>query len=213
MRSRIGRAAGAVLLLAALGACTEAPTVTRLPEGSVATPTVQPTTTATVDLKALKDRAGIADCPTSDPSVAPAANGLPDVVVPCLGGGPDVRLAGLRGKPMMINLWAQWCGPCRAEAPFLKEVAKQASSAELMIIGVNFHDPYPDRAIEFAEAAGWHYPQVQDADTGFSRLQITAPPVTIFVRADGTIAGWHRSQFTSAEQIRMLVRQNLGVTL
>ena len=34
-----------------------------------------------------------------------------------------VRLAGLRGKPMMINVWAQWCGPCREEAPYLTEVA------------------------------------------------------------------------------------------
>ena len=45
----------------------------------------------------------------------------------CLGGGREVRLAGLRGKPMMINVWAQWCGPCREEAPYLAEVAAATS--------------------------------------------------------------------------------------
>ena len=70
----------------------------------------------------MKKAAGIADCPRSDSDVAAVPSGLPDVVLPCLGGGREVRLAGLRGKPMMINVWAQWCGPCREEAPYLAEV-------------------------------------------------------------------------------------------
>ena len=212
MRARIFQAVLAVWLLVALPACTESPTVTRLPDGTASSPAVQPTVETTADLGALKKRAGIQDCPESDRSVPELSDGLPDVVVPCLGGGREVRLAGLRGKPMMINVWAQWCGPCREEAPYLAEVA-QHNESDLMVVGVNFHDPYPDLAIEFAQQAGWRYPQLQDADAGFSRLQVTAPPVTLFVRADGSIAGWHRSRFTSTEQVKALVRQNLGITL
>ncbi len=212
MRARIVQAVLAVSLLVALVACTESPTVTRLPEGTVSTPAAQPTVETTADLAALKKSAGIPDCPESDGSVPALSRGLPDVVVPCLGGGRDVRLAGLRGKPMLINLWAQWCGPCRDEAPYLSEVARHNQS-NLMIVGVNFHDPYPDLAIEFAQQAGWRYPQLQDADAGFSRLQVIAPPVTVFVRADGSIAGWHRSSFTSTAQVKSLVKQNLGITL
>ena len=81
-----------------------------------------PTPESTADLAAMKKAAGIADCPRSDPGVAAVPSGLPDVVLPCLGGGREVRLAGLRGKPMMINVWAQWCEPCREEAPYLAEV-------------------------------------------------------------------------------------------
>jgi thiol-disulfide isomerase/thioredoxin len=212
MRARIVPVVLTVWLLVALAACTEAPTVTRLPGVSSSTPAAQPTVETTADLRALKKRAGLPDCPESDPTISPLGGGLPDVVVPCLGGGREVRLAGLRGKPMMINFWAQWCGPCREEAPYLAEVA-QHNQSDLMIMGVNFHDPYPDLAIEFAQQAGWRYPQLQDADAGFSALQVTAPPVTVFVRADGSIAGWHRSRFTSTEHVKSLVKQNLGITL
>lgn len=212
MRARVIQTAVAIGLLVAVTACTESPTVTRLPDGTPSTAAAQPTVQTTADLRSLKKRAGIPDCPESDRAASPLSGGLPDVVVPCLGGGREVRLAGLRGQPMMINLWAQWCGPCREEAPFLAEVA-QHNASKLMIVGVNFHDPYPDLAIEFAQQAGWRYPQLQDADAGFSRLQVTAPPVTVFVRADGSIAGWHRSRFTSTAQIKSLVQQNLGITL
>ena len=69
-------------------------------------------------------RPGSRTVPLSDASVAPVDGGLPDVTLPCLGGGRDVRLAGLRGRPMMINIWAQWCEPCRAESRFLSETAR-----------------------------------------------------------------------------------------
>ena len=75
------------------------------------------------ELAAQKKAAGIEDCPRSDPDVPAVTSGLPDLVLACLGGGREVRLAGLRGQPMMINVWAQWCGPCREEAPFISEVA------------------------------------------------------------------------------------------
>ena len=120
------------------------------------------------------------------------------------------RLAGLRGRPMMINVWAQWCGPCRQEAPFLREIAEEQT--ELQVIGIDFRDPYPDRALEYAEAVGWTFPQVQDADQGLAALQITAPPITLFVRPDGSIAARHAGAFTSTEEIRDLLAEHLGVT-
>ena len=117
----------------------------------------------------------------------------------CLGGGREVRLAGLRGRPMMINIWAQWCGPCRDEAPFIAEVAN-ANDSELMILGVDYEDPRPDRAIEFARVLAWRFPQLVDQDKALAGpLQITGPPQTFFVRADGTIAGRHVGPFPSAD--------------
>jgi thiol-disulfide isomerase/thioredoxin len=160
----------------------------------------------------MKKAAGIANCPTSDPEVAPVSSGLPDVVLPCLGGGREVRLAGLRGKPMMINVWAQWCGPCREEAPYLTEVAA-GNKSDLMIIGIDHDDPRPELAIEFAQLSSWKYPQLADPDVLLrSALQISGPPQTFLVRPDGTIAYRHAGQFHSAAEIRNLVREHLGVT-
>jgi thiol-disulfide isomerase/thioredoxin len=164
-------------------------------------------------LAVQKHQAGIADCPTSDANVAVVKGGLPDVVLDCLGGGRSVRLAGLRGRPLMINVWAQWCPPCRAEAPFISEVAADNRTA-MVILGVDFVDPLPDKAIEFARISGWRYPQLTDPDKMLSApLQITGPPWTIFVRADGTVAYRQSGGFTSAGQIRSVARKHLGVKL
>jgi cytochrome c biogenesis protein CcmG/thiol:disulfide interchange protein DsbE len=213
MRPRGWLAVPAALLML-LPACTDSPGVgARQPDDA----SQQPTQTAKSQvqgtaLAAQKKEAGIADCPTSDSSVAAVGEGLPDVVLPCLGGGRDVRLAGLRGRPMLVNVWAQWCGPCRAEAPYLAEAARENTS-KLMILGVDYLDGVqPDAAIEFAHVSGWRYPQVADPDKVIAApLQILGPPYTFFVRADGTISAKHVGGFTSADQIRELARQHLGV--
>jgi len=171
-----------------------------------------PTPEMTADLAAMKKAADIADCPKSDPDVVATSSGLPDVVLPCLGGGREVRLAGLRGNPMMINVWAQWCEPCRAEAPYLAEVAT-GNKSELMIMGIDHADPRPDLAIEFAQLSAWTYPQMADPDVVLrSELQITGPPQTFFVRPDGTIAYRHAGPFSSAQEIRDMAQKYLGVT-
>jgi cytochrome c biogenesis protein CcmG/thiol:disulfide interchange protein DsbE len=210
--ARMARVSGAALIASLLAACSVAPSVSRLPDAGPTTTEVQPTVTTTADLKALKKAAGIPDCPASDATVAPVPGGLPDVVVPCLGDGREVRLAGLRGKPMLVSLWAQWCGPCRDEAPYLAQMARRSGS-KLVVLGVDFHDGYPDRAIEFARLARWDYPQLQDAGSAFAQLQVTAPPMTFLVRPDGTIAARHAGGFRSTEQITALVRTHLGVDL
>ena len=196
---RLGVALATALLLAG---CSGSP------EPALPASTVQPSVLA----QAKKD-ARIEDCPASDPNVAVVPSGLPDVVLRCLGGGRDVRLAGLRGRPMMINIWAQWCGPCREEAPYLTEVAN-ANDSELMIMGIDYQDPLPDWAIEFARVSKWRFPQLQDQDRVLAGpLQIAGPPQTFFVRADGTIAGRHVGPFRSAKQIREQAKQYLGVRL
>lgn len=171
-------------------------------------------TSADQDLAQRKADAGIADCPTADPAATPLEqNGLPDVELACLGGGEPVQLAGLRGKPMIVNVWAQWCKPCRTEAPFLAEVAGQ-DPEDVMILGIDYNDPRPELAIEFAAEANWRYPQLQDQDKVIKEpLKVLGPPQTFFVAADGTIAFRHSGPFTSAEQIRELAAEHLKVRL
>jgi cytochrome c biogenesis protein CcmG/thiol:disulfide interchange protein DsbE len=216
---RIGRkscscwlaAAVAVVAVSVVG-CVESPMDSEPTAPMVPPSEAVPTPESTADLAAMKKSAGIADCPKSDPDVAAVPSGLPDVVLPCLGGGREVRLAGLRGKPMMINIWAQWCEPCRAEAPYLAEVAT-TNKSDLIVVGIDHADPRPDLAIEFAQLSSWTYPQVADPDVVLrSALQITGPPQTFFIRPDGTIAYRHAGPFKSAQEIRDLAQQHLGVT-
>jgi cytochrome c biogenesis protein CcmG/thiol:disulfide interchange protein DsbE len=207
MRGRLRCATAGVGLLLALAGCTETPSVVRTsdPPGPMAVPADQ-TPAPNPDLRAAKQTAGIRDCPASD--ATPVRGGLPDVRLPCLGGGREVGLATLRG-PTLVNVWASWCGPCRSEAPFLAEVGRKGSGVS--VLGVDFADA-PEAAVQFAGAVGWTYPQMYDADLVFrTRLQVVGLPVTFFVRADGTLAGRHAGPFTSSQQLADLSRQYLGV--
>ncbi len=203
--ARLGAAALAAALL--LGGCTQ--TSAGDTPGDVPTSATAPAT-----LAEMKADAGIQDCPASDPTVAPRPNGLPDVAVGCLGGGRDVRLAGLRGTPMLINVWGQWCLPCRQEAPYLTEIAN-SPHAGLSLLGIDYDDPRPDYAIEWAQLSKWRYPQLADPDrTLAGPLKVAGgPPQTLFVDAEGEVVFRHAGAFTSADQIRDLVRQHLGVKL
>lgn len=213
MRRALFMVAVSLATLTLLAGCTESAVVTRKPQVSDQAPASAAPGPSTADLASGKKAAGIPDCPTSDPAVAPAEDGLPDVVLPCLGGGREVRLAGLRGRPMLLSVWAQWCGPCRTEAPYLAEVSA-GNDTDLLILGVDYVDPLPDKAIEFARLAGWRYPQLADPDKRLAApLQIAGPPQTFFVASDGTIGYRHSGPFTSAQQIRELAAEHLGVAL
>jgi thiol-disulfide isomerase/thioredoxin len=149
-------------------------------------------------------------CPSVE-SRPPVANALPDVSLPCLGEGPDTRLADLRG-PLLVNVWAQWCGPCREEAPYLAELHVKAGG-KVKMLGIDYIDTRPDLAVKFAVEQQWDYPHVADRDKQIQQgLKIGGPPLTAFVDAKGAVVYVHRKPFTSQQELDQLVREKLGVT-
>ena len=161
---------------------------------------------ADVDLVAARRAAGIADCPAS--SAAPAVpGGLPDLTLDCLGGDTTVRLAGLRG-PLLINLWAQWCEPCRVEAGYLAAFA--STQKRVAVLGINYQDPQPALAIEFASLVGTTYPQLVDEETtSKGPLAVPGIPLTLLVDADGVVVARHPGEFVSLENITDWVDEGL----
>ena len=156
--------------------------------------------------------AGLDPCPAAPPT-EPIADGLPNLTLQCLGTGSQSTLSGLsKGRPMVINLWAQWCGPCREEAPFLAAVS-QKTVGTVDFLGIDTADPQPERAIEFAKLAGWTYPQLVDPEKATSEPPLRVPglPHTIFVDAQGRVVGSHSGQFTSEAELDGYLRDLLGV--
>lgn len=211
MRWRLRLPALLAALLLGLAGCAATPEPLPAP-ADPASPSPPLTPPSPARLAALKEAAGIADCPRSDPQRASVPGGLPDVTVACLGGGRPVRLAGLRGQPMLINVWAQWCPPCREEAPYLAEVA-QDPEAPVRVLGIDYDDPEPDWAIEFARLSGWRFPQLADPERALAGpLRLGGgPPQTLLVAADGRIVHRHLGAFASADQIRTLTTRHLEV--
>jgi cytochrome c biogenesis protein CcmG/thiol:disulfide interchange protein DsbE len=169
----------------------------------------QSATTASDTPTAVAGADKLAACPAT-PSKPPASDGLPDVSLPCLGEGPDIRLADLRG-PLVINVWAQWCGPCRDEAPYLAQLAK---SGKVKMLGIDYADPRPELAVTFATGQGLAYPHLVDPDKAIQGpLKVGGPPLTVFVDKDGAVVFVHRGVLTSQQQLDQLVKEKLGVAL
>ena len=202
-----------VLAVALLAACTDDPG----PAGSSTVNTAQAPTgdddVASPELVALRERAGIADCPATRSPVAPHDDGLPSVTLPCLGGARQVDLAGLRGEPLVVNLWASYCGPCRDELPILQQLHERAGG-RLRLIGVDFVDPHPAAALELAALSGVTYPLLSDPQGHLrSPMRISALPVTVLVDPDGRVAYTKFGPVSSYDELVGLVREHLGVSV
>ncbi len=166
----------------------------------------------TPGLRTLKATAGIAPCPASPSAPDAKSSDLPLITLPCLGGGRDVELAGLRG-PLLLNFWSQTCGPCRQESPLLQRFSV-AAAGKVSVMGVDFFDPRPALALEFAKAYGLTYPQVADPDAATKAdLHIAGLPTTLLVDSAGRVTYTQVGAVTSAAQLSQLVRAHLGVTV
>ena len=143
----------------------------------------------------------------------PVEGGLPAVTLPCLGGGPAVALSALRG-PLVVNVWASWCGPCREEMPVLQEFHATHGN-EVPVLGVDFQDPNTGLAIEQLAERGVTYPSVADTEAVLKAepLRATALPLTALVDEDGVVVRVLPMELESVGELEALVREHLGVDL
>lgn len=101
--------------------------------------------------------------------------------------GQTLRLADLKGKPVVLNFWASWCVPCRDEAPALQAMWEKYKDQGLIVIGVDYVDTEPE-AKKFLQDFGVTYPAGADVGTVISsKYKITGVPETYFITRDGKL--------------------------
>ena len=101
----------------------------------------------------------------------------------------DVSLSELRGTPLVLNFWASWCDPCRAEAKVLEKAWKQQSGSDVLFLGLDAQDARED-ARDFISQFGLTFPHVRDPGNDTQRAWgVTGLPETYFIAADGSVVG------------------------
>ena len=164
----------------------------------------------TPELQKLKQETDVADCEPGSASDA----GLPHLTLPCLGGGPDVDLSTLQG-PLIVNLWASNCGPCRQEMPALEEF-HQRYGDRVGVLGVDYQDFQPAAALELARRSGVTYPLVADPGGDLNANSpvpvIRGIPMFVFVSADGDVSAVPGG-IDSADELVDLANDHLGTDL
>jgi peroxiredoxin len=102
-----------------------------------------------------------------DDSISRAAAGqrpqAPDITGTTLDGKP-LKFADYRGKVIVVNVWASWCPPCRAEASGLEKVYKNTQSQGVEFIGINTRDPQKENAQAFYRTYGITFPSLYDPE-------------------------------------------------
>jgi thiol-disulfide isomerase/thioredoxin len=105
--------------------------------------------------------------------------------------GKPYRMAGLSGKPLIVNFWARWCGPCRVEIPELVRVQQRFKDKGLVVVGIGLEDK-PDTVREFARAYEMDYLVLLARDQGLSLMQALGNtggglPFTLVIDARGKV--------------------------
>lgn len=142
---------------------------------------------------------GVASCdelPLQAESGRTNTDMLPSLHLPCLTSGPTITMSDLGGSPVLLNLWASWCGPCREEMPLL-QAAHESYGERVAFLGVNTEDTN-DAAASLLVDLGITYPQVVDVDGDLlAHLGPPGLPVTVVLDRDGRVADTHIGQLDS----------------
>ncbi len=113
---------------------------------------------------------------------------VPDKVLPVLGGQGTGSIADYRGRWVLVNLWASWCGPCRQEAPALEEFARRQRERGVNVLGINVQDNSDD-ALTFLREFRVAYPQLRSVgDERSAAFGSTGVPENFLVDPRGRLA-------------------------
>lgn len=222
MSKTLTAAAAGLVLALGLTACTSADgsvagdRVATEPSGTPAQGSGNTTSPRDPALAPLVIAAGLQPCPetvSDTPVIEPVGRvggGLPDLTLACLGEGPDVTLSGLRGTPVLLNVWASWCRPCIAEMPMLADAAREYPD-ELVVLGIDMQDQ-PGAALDLAAVLDIGFSSIVD-QPGRIRgpLAIPGPPVTFFIDAEGVIQGRKDGAFPTEQHLADALFEYLGI--
>jgi len=111
----------------------------------------------------------------------------PDFTLERLDRGGEFRLSSLRGKAVVLNVWASWCGPCKEEAPYLEQVWQQNRRRDLVVVGLDAKDFRAD-ARRFADRYDLSFPLVYDGPGNtIDGYGVTGFPETFVIDRDGKV--------------------------
>jgi thiol-disulfide isomerase/thioredoxin len=120
--------------------------------------------------------------------------------------GPDKRLSYFKGKPLLINVWASWCGPCRAEMKSLEQLAWRKWAARFNVIGISTDDD-PDQAKALLKRTNSTFSQFIDSGRVMENmLGASHLPVTVLVDKNGRVVRrmYGAMQWDSPEALRII---------
>jgi thiol-disulfide isomerase/thioredoxin len=132
----------------------------------------------------------------------------PDFSLPVLQGGTPgarVRLSDLRGRVVLLDFWASWCGPCRAQMPALARVAARTDESDTIVLGINTADT-PQDALQLLSELKISYTILQDAGEVARGYGATTLPTLVLIDREGKIVVRESTVMQEAQLQQLLQR-------
>ena len=170
--------------------------------GSVETAEIAAPATEAPAVTVAPQTAGAAkDKPAEVAGPMPLANLAKDFTAYTDDGAP-ARLIEKRGRPVVVNFFASWCGPCKMEMPYFDEAAKTyAGQIEFMMVNLcAYGNDTKENAKKLVADGGWTFPVYFDTDgSAVTAYNVRSMPTTIFVSADGELVGQQIGAMSAAQ--------------
>jgi thiol-disulfide isomerase/thioredoxin len=168
-------------------------------------PTTEPTKPATEPTEPVTQ--------PSEPATEPTEPSKPQLAVPDFvvydADGNSVRLSDLAGKPIVLNFWASWCGPCQAEMPHFQEMYEKLGDevAFLMVNVTGGGNDSKAAAMSYIQKNGFTFPVFYDMDLDAAMTYgISSFPTTFFIYANGEAMGYVPGML-NAQQLEELINR------
>jgi cytochrome c biogenesis protein CcmG/thiol:disulfide interchange protein DsbE len=127
-----------------------------------------------------------------DPTLGPSplvGKPAPEVAVISIDGGATIQISDYAGSVVVVNFWAPWCVPCRAEHAILVAAAAEYRAAGVVVLGITYESEFDD-VVEFLDELGRGYPvAMDDRSRAAINFGVRGVPETFFIDRDGTVYG------------------------
>jgi len=170
------------------------------------------------NLSARMEMPGLAAVAPAETAAETAATGetqaptpAPDFTMYDLDGNPH-KLSDFRGRPVILNFWASWCGPCKMEMPdFQTAYEEHADSIHFLIVNLtDGSQETVESASSYIASQGYTFPVYYDTDMeGAYAYGVNAVPVSYFIDSDGNFVAWAQGAL-SADMLQQGIDMLLG---
>ncbi len=121
--------------------------------------------------------------------------------------GQTVALSDLKGKVVLVNFWATWCGPCNIELPFIQQIYDEWQERELVVLAIDIGES-PSTVAEFMQNKELSFPVLLDSEMKVAaQYRVMYIPTTFFIDKDGIIQYIKVGAFQSQEEIESILSQ------